>query len=396
MMRYLTAGESHGKGLVIIIDGVPANLELTQDDIDKYLSARQLGYGRGARQKIETDKAEIISGLRFGRTTGAPLSFIVKNRDFQNWAERMDAYENPVSVPALNVPRPGHADLPGAIKFNQKDLRNVLERASARETAARIIAGAVAKKMLEKFGVDVFGYVKSIGKTTTDIDDGLEILKIKKLTAGCDKKTGAQLRFPDIKKAPGIIKNIDSAIRAKDTLGGVVKVVTSRLPIGLGDYTQWDKKLDARLAMALMSLQSVKGVEIGAGFSYASGIGSEMHDEIFFSAQKGYYRNTNNSGGMEGGMTNGEPLVIRAALKPISTVGKGLNSVEMTTGSRIKTIYERSDVCAVPAGALIAESIVAFELALAFQQKFGGDEMEMMGANYENYVRYVKKFTGKK
>lgn len=392
MLRFLTAGESHGKGLTVIIDGVPSNIKLTPDDFDNYLAERQKGYGRGGRQKIETDRAEIISGIRFGKTTGAPVSVFIKNKDFENWAQKMDAWQRPSSLEELNIPRPGHADLSGGIRYNHKDFRNVLERASARETAARIITGALAVKFLKMFNVEVFGFTDAIAGVSAQYPKQSSIKDIKKLAAEADAASQAQLRFPDKNNSSNVKAAIDMAVKEGDTLGGVLKIITSKLPPGLGDYTQWDKKLDAKLAMALMSLQAVKGVEIGAGFAYAAATGSSMHDEIFYSKKDGYYRKTNNSGGIEGGMTNGSPLEIKAALKPISTVLKGLKSVNVKNKKAVKTVYERSDVCAVPAAALIAETIVAAELMKAFQEKFGSGDIDYILSNYENYKKYVKKY----
>ncbi|MBN2753777.1 MAG: chorismate synthase [Candidatus Goldbacteria bacterium] len=392
MLRFLTAGESHGKGLTVIIDGVPSNIKLTPDDFDNYLAERQKGYGRGGRQKIETDRAEIISGIRFGKTTGAPISVFIKNKDFENWAQKMDAWQRPSSLEELNIPRPGHADLSGGIRYNHKDFRNVLERASARETAARIITGALAVKFLKLFDVEVFGFTDAIAGVAAQYPKQSSIKDIKKLAAEADAASGAQLRFPDKNNSSNVKAVIDMAVKEGDTLGGVLKIITSKLPPGLGDYTQWDKKLDAKLAMALMSLQAVKGVEIGAGFAYAAATGSSMHDEIFYSKKDGYYRKTNNSGGIEGGMTNGGPLEIKAALKPISTVLKGLKSVNVKNKKAVKTVYERSDVCAVPAAALIAETIVAAELMKAFQEKFGSGDIDYILSNYDNYKKYVKKY----
>ncbi|PKL92314.1 MAG: chorismate synthase [Candidatus Goldiibacteriota bacterium HGW-Goldbacteria-1] len=392
MLRFLTAGESHGKGLTVIIDGVPSNIKLSPDDFDCYLAERQKGYGRGGRQKIETDRAEIISGIRFGKTTGAPISVFIKNKDFENWAQKMDAWQRPSSLEELNIPRPGHADLSGGIRYNHKDFRNVLERASARETAARVITGALAVKFLKLFGVEVFGFTDAIAGVAAQYPKQASIKDIKKLAEEADAASQAQLRFPDKNNSSNVKAAIDMAVKEGDTLGGVLKIITSKLPPGLGDYTQWDRKLDAKLAMALMSLQAVKGVEIGAGFAYAAATGSSMHDEIFYSKKDGYYRKTNNSGGIEGGMTNGNPVEIKAALKPISTVLKGLKSVNVKNKKAVKTVYERSDVCAVPAAALIAETIVAAELMKAFQEKFGSGDIDYILSNYENYKKYVKKY----
>lgn len=390
MIRYLTAGESHGKGLSVIIDGFPSNLEIKKNDIDLYLAERQKGFGRGGRQKIENDKAEIISGIRFGKTTGAPISIFIKNYDYDNWKELLSIEDG--FAEELNIPRPGHADLAGGIKYGHNDFRNVLERASARETAARVVVGALCKKLLLQFGIDVFGYVIDIGGITTDVDEGLSIAEIKKKIEITDYKTGVYLKFPDIKKAYLIIDKIEKAKKEGDTIGGIIKVITSKLPHGLGDYTQWDKKLDANIAKAIISIQAFKGIEFGAGFSYSKYFGSKIHDEIFYSKSTGFFRKTNNAGGIEGGMTNGEPVIIKAVVKPISTVLKGLNSVNIRNKKKTRTKYERSDICAVPAASLIAEMAVAIEIANAFLNKFGNDNIELIKENYKNYLKYLKKY----
>ncbi len=392
MIRYMTAGESHGKGLAVIIDGVPANLKISQSCLDTYLSGRQKGYGRGGRQKIEKDRAEILSGIRFGKTTGAPLSIFIKNRDFINWQKAMSIEPVSGEKRALTVPRPGHADLSGGIKYNQKDMRNVLERASARETAARVAAGAVAKRMLEEFNINIAGYVINIGGEgggSAAKAGPKEVLKRIKNTA---KKHGVWLRTPDTRSAPLMKKTIDKAGGDGDTVGGIIEVVTSPLPPGLGDYTQWDKKLDAKIAAAVMSIQAVKGVEFGEGFDYARGAGSEFHDSIYYTKKRGFFRKTNSAGGFEGGMTNGQPVVLRAAVKPRSTVKKGLDSVNLKSKKRVKTVYERSDVCAVPAASLIAEAVAALEIASALCVKAGGDEISLMKENYKNYLKYIRKY----
>lgn len=389
MIRYLTAGESHGKGLSVIIDGLPSNLKISKEDIDFYLSERQKGFGRGKRQQIEKDSAEIISGIRFGRTTGAPVSVFIKNKDYENWKEIMAVEDG--KADEFNIPRPGHADFAGGIKFNHYDLRNVLERASARETAARVVAGAICKKLISEFNIDILGYVVDIGGIFTDIDEKLTIDKIKSKIDFVTKNTGADLRFPDLKKARLIINKIEKIKKEGDTLGGIIKVITSKLPVGLGSYTQWDKKLDANIARAILSIQAFKGVEFGAGFSYSRYKGSEVHDEIYYSGGK-FFRKTNNAGGIEGGMTNGEPMILKAVVKPISTVLKGLNSVNIKTKQKVRTRYERSDFCAVPSAALIAEMVVAIEIANALLEKFGNDDLGLIKENYKNYLKYIKKY----
>ncbi len=392
MLRYMTAGESHGKGLVIIIDGVPSGLKLDESCINPVLAQRQKGYGRGGRQGIETDAADIISGVRFGLTTGAPVAVMIKNRDFENWKKILSVGAVSGAISEFNVPRPGHADLSGGIKYNHHDFRNVLERASARETAARVVSGACAKAILREIGVDVFGYVINIAGVLTDEDTHLGIDAVKKKISELDGKYGANLRFPGGHEIPVIIRKIKAAVEDGETLGGVVKVITSRLPVGLGDYTQWDKKLDANIARSLMSIQAIKGVEFGLGFNCAGTPGSKVHDAIHYSAKKGFYRSSNNAGGIEGGMSDGEPLIVKAAMKPISTVRKGIDSVNARTKKQVKTIYERSDICAVSAASIVAEGAVAFELANAALAKFGGDTIGEFKLNHSNYMKYVKKF----
>jgi len=392
MLRYLTAGESHGKGLIIIIDGVPSNLKIDEENLNCVLSERQKGYGRGGRQQIETDRVEILSGIRFGKTTGAPVSIFIKNRDYENWKSRMSISSIPQDINEFIVPRPGHADLSGGIRFNQRDLRNVLERASARETAARITAGAISKLILEEFNIQIFGYVINLAGISTQIDETLTIKQIIEMINKNHKKFNAYLRFPDSKKIPLIIKKIDNAMKKGDTVGGIVKIITEGVPAGLGDYTQWDKKLDGKIAMALMSLQAVKGVEFGAGFEYAKNYGSSIHDAIYFSKGKGYFRKTNNAGGIEGGVTNGSQIIVKAVIKPISTLRKGIDSVNINTKEKSRTVYERSDVCAVPAASVIAENLVAIEIVNALMEQIGCVELNLMKKNYENYLKFIKKY----
>jgi chorismate synthase len=392
MLRYLTAGESHGKNLVIIIDGVPAGLEFTAGDINTVLAERQKGYGRGKRQAIETDTAEVNSGVRFGRTTGAPISVIIKNRDGENWKNILSVEQVKEKIKEFNVPRPGHADLAGGMKYGQYDFRNVLERASARETAARVVSGVVAKAILKELGIDVFGYVINIAGVLTDEDTGLDIKGVKKKIAALDKTYKADLRFPGKDEIPVIIRKIEGAMKEGETLGGVIKVITSPIPAGLGDFTQWDKKLDAAIARSLMSIQAIKGVEFGLGFNCAGTPGSKVHDRIMHSKKHGFFRATNNAGGIEGGMSNGEPVIVKAVMKPISTVRKGIESVNAKSGKKMMTIYERSDICAVPAASIVAETCVAYELANAALLKFGGDTMREIMENHSNYMKYLKKY----
>lgn len=391
MIRYLTAGESHGKGLTVIIDGVPSQLKLAAADIDGFLSERQKGYGRGGRQKIEQDKVEFISGVRHGLTTGAPVTLFIKNKDFENWRIMMAAEPVSGKINESNVPRPGHADLNGGIKYGHYDFRNVLERASARETAARVAAGAVCLKILNELGIQVFGYVTSLGGIHAGIC-GNSIKEIAKSVNAVQEKFKGDLRFPDVQKAGAVISRIDRAASEGDTLGGTVKVIAEGLPAGLGDYTQWDKKLDSRIAAALMSIQAVKGVEFGAGFVYAENFGSKMHDAIYHSKSKGFFRETNNAGGIEGGMTNGQPLAVQAAIKPISTVKKGLDSVNAKSKKKVKSVYERSDVCAVPAASIVAAAVVSIELLSAVLESTGGSTLPLIKKNYKNYLNQVKSY----
>ena len=387
-MRFMTAGESHGKGLVIIIDGVPSHLKVSGKELDSWLQERQKGYGRGGRQKIETDAVTILAGIRHGETTGAPLAFLINNRDSDNWAGIMSAEPYTGKFTELNVPRPGHADLAGGMKYGHKDFRNVLERASARETAARILAGAVAAILLREFSIHTAGFTVSIGNAAADFDGTPE--EVMNAVKKSDPKCRFNLRMTS-KTAVMKAKNaIDAAIKKGDTLGGVIKVITSKLPPGLGSYTQWDKKLDAKIAMGIMSLQAVKGVEFGAGFGYACSAGSASHDMIYHSPKAGYYRKTNNSGGIEGGMTNGSPISLKAAVKPIATVRAGVESVNALNHKKVKTVYERSDTCAVPAAALIAQSITAYHIADAFCEKFGSDSMQEISRNYKTYLKSLK------
>ncbi len=341
MLRYLTAGESHGKALVAVLEGFPANLPLSGEDINRELERRQQGYGRGERMKIEADKAEILSGLRNGKTIGSPISLRIPNRSTELFEKTVTGV------------RPGHADLAGALKYNQKDVRNVLERASARETAARVAVGAIAKRLLSEFKINIFSEVVQIGEATDE---------------------------------RGWRKAIDKAREEGDTLGGIFEVKATGMPAGLGSYVHWDRRLDGNIARALMSIPAVKAVEIGAGFKAASLPGSKVQDEIFYSKDRGFYRKTNNAGGIEGGMTNGEPMVVRAAVKPIATLGKPLKSVDLVSKKAREALVERSDVCAVEPAAVVGEAVVALELAKAFLEKFAGDSIEDMTGAYNSYL----------
>jgi len=371
MIRYLTGGESHGKALVVLIDGVPAGLSLSTDDIDPELKRRQEGYGRGGRMLIEKDAVEIISGLRNGKTTGSPITLMIANVDFKNW-------ENKIVSP-ITMPRPGHADLSGFLKYGLQDIRDVLERASARETAARTAAGAVCKKLLKEIGVDIFGYVTQIAGITAK-------------TSGVIQKSvieSSPLRTADKKAEGKMIAAINKARKNGDSIGGVFEIRATNVPAGLGSYTQWDKKLDARLAGGLMSLQAIKGVEIGLGFEAAEKPGSKVHDEIFYN-KSGYFRKTNNCGGIEGGMSNGSDIIVKAAMKPIATLYKPLNSIDTKSKKKVKATVERSDTCAVPAACVVGEAIVAFEIANCVTEKFGGDSLLDIKTSLKAYLKRIQ------
>lgn len=390
MLRYLTAGESHGPQLTAIIEGMPAGIPISTDAINVELRRRQQGYGRGGRMKIETDTAEILSGVRWGETMGSPVTLVVQNRDWANWQEKMSPLaEHRDDSIAVTRPRPGHADLTGVLKYGHTDVRNVLERSSARETAVRVAVGAVAKQLLAAFGVRIGGYVTEIGGILAAAPD-LPLEERWELAAGsevfcCDTSAEAAMK-----------QAIDSAKADGDALGGVVEVQVLGCPPGLGSYVQWDHKLDARLAMALMSIQAIKGVEVGIGFEAARRPGSRVHDEIFRDPARldqgkvgAYYRATNNAGGIEGGMSNGEPILLRAAMKPIPTLYKPLRSVDLKSREPFEATVERSDCCAVPAALVVAEAVVAVEIANAFLEKFGGDSLAEIRRTYAGYREQV-------
>jgi len=389
MLRYLTAGESHGRALIAILEGIPAGLKLTAEDIDKDLARRKVGYGRGDRMKIEKDKVKILSGVRHGRTLGSPIALMIENLDWQNWHKIMKVEEDEVSLrettPVTN-PRPGHADLTGAIKRNLKDVRDVLERASARETAVRVAVGAICKKFLRQFNISFYSRVLQIGSVRDRSDWHLAVENYQLVES-------SPLRCLDKEAEKKMISLIDRTREKGDSLGGIFEVIATGLPPGLGDYVQWDLKLDAQLAGAMMSIQAIVGVEIGLGFAAAERLGSEVQDEIFYDHEEGkFYRGTNNLGGIEGGMSNGEPIILRAAMKPISTLRRPLRSVNLLTKEKVRATKERSDICAVPAASVIAEAVVAFEIAKAVREKFGGDSVEEARRNYISYMDYVKRF----
>ncbi|MBO9308944.1 MAG: chorismate synthase [Chloroflexi bacterium] len=366
-MRFLTAGESHGPILTAILDGMPANLPLSADWINAELARRQQGYGRGGRMSIERDQVHLGGGVVAGKTTGAPIALVVENRDYRNWAEK--------AIPPMTVPRPGHADLTAAVKYGYRELRLSLERASARETTMRVAVGAVCKRLLAEFGIQVQGYVVSIGDVEADLPDLPDSAAYQARFAAAE---ASDVRCPDAEAAERMRDAIRAAIQAKDTLGGVIEVVALGLPPGLGSHVQWDRKLDGRLMGAVGSVPSVKGVEIGRAFALARLRGTAVHDEIERAPDGSLRRRTNRAGGLEGGITTGEPLIVRAALKPIATTLTPLNSVDLASGEPRQIDYERSDFCQVPRGVPIIEAMVAFVLADALLEKLGGDSLDEM------------------
>lgn len=385
-MRYLTAGESHGPVLTAIIEGVPANLPLTDQFINKELARRQMGYGRGGRMTIEKDQVEILSGVRNGLTIGSPITLQIKNRDWTNWERIMSPSPGAeIEDKKITKPRPGHADLSGSIKYTQGDMRNILERSSARETAARVAVGAVAKALLQETGIFILGHVISIGRVV--INEEVPPADYEKLAEQVEK---SPVRCFNQQLSQKMTEVIDEAKAAGDTLGGTFEVIITGVPVGLGSHVHWDRKLDGRLSGALMSIQAIKGVEIGIGFRAAILPGSQVHDEISYEESRGLGRLTNRAGGIEGGMSNGEPIIIRAAMKPIPTLMKPLGTVEMTDKKPVFAQVERSDVCAVPAACVVGEAAAAWEMAQALMEKFGGDTLTELRERVEKYRIYVK------
>lgn len=392
-ISFRTAGESHGRGLLAILEGLPAGLPLsTERDVDPDMKRRMAGYGRGRRMQIEADRIELISGVRLGETLGSPIGMLLWNRDWKNWTTAMshappDPEGNPKALRRMHLPRPGHADLVGVLKYDRRDTRDILERASARETAARVACGAVAKTLLREFGISVGSHVISIGDIEATLPDELP----DDLNAAAD---ASPVRTLDPDAAVRIIASIDRAKEEGDTLGGIFDVVVRHVPVGLGSYISWDTKLDGRLAGAMMSIHAIKGVELGLGFEGARRPGSCVHDPIHPAPgdrpPSGYARPSNRAGGLEGGVTTGEPLVIRAAMKPISTLRKRLPSVDLRDGSPADAAVERSDVCSVPAAAVVGEAMAALVVADALIEKFGGDSLSEMRRNYESYAAYLR------
>ncbi|UDV99884.1 chorismate synthase [Bacillus cereus] len=390
-MRYITAGESHGPQLTTIIEGVPAGLSLVADDINEELARRQKGYGRGRRMQIETDQVQILSGVRHGETLGSPIALVVENRDFAHWtkimgAEPLTEQEEKEMKRKVTKPRPGHADLNGAIKYGHRDMRNILERSSARETTVRVAAGAVAKKVLAELGIKVAGHVIEIGGVQAKEITYSSIEELKSITEA------SPVRCLDDEAGNQMMKAIDDAKANGDSIGGIVEVIVEGMPIGVGSYVHYDRKLDAKLAAAIMSINAFKGVEIGIGFEAAHRPGSEVHDEILWNEEHGYTRRTNNAGGLEGGMTTGMPIVVRGVMKPIPTLYKPLQSVDIDTKEPFTASIERSDSCAVPAASVVAEAVVAWELATALIEQFGLDRMELIRENIEKHNEYARGF----
>jgi chorismate synthase len=370
-LRMITAGESHGPGLTCIVEGLPAGLALEREQIDSDLARRQLGHGRGGRMKIESDKADLTGGVRHGRTLGGPVALRVANRDYANWDERMNPWPVEAQVPEVHLPRPGHADLVGTWKYGLSDVRDILERASARETAARVAGGAVCRAFLSVLGVEVRSHVVQISSVTAPAREQ-ELLAL----ADFDQVDASPVRCLDPEATRAMVAEIDAQRKANESLGGVFEVQAFGLTPGLGSHISWEERLDGRLAMAICSIQAVKGVSIGEGFAIAGRPGSQAHDEIFYSEEQGFYRHTNRSGGLEGGMTTGEPLVVRGAMKPLPTLTKPLRSVDTASHEPAQALRERTDSCTVPAAGVVGEAMICFVLADAYRRKFGGDHID--------------------
>jgi chorismate synthase len=381
-LRFTTAGESHGPGLTAVLEGLPAGLELAPEDVDRDLARRQLGHGRGGRMKIEKDRAEVTSGVRHGVTLGSPVSLRIENRDYENWEERMSPWPVDGPVEEVHLPRPGHADLAGVQKFGFTDVRDVLERASARETAARVAAGALAKAFLGALEVEIRSHVLRIGTATAPARDRMEPGDFE----GVDD---SPVRCLDPDASDAMVEEIDDARKANESLGGVFEVRAFGLVPGLGSPLSWSERLDGRLAQAVMSIHAMKGVTIGDGFELAARVGSQAHDEIFWSEERGFFRETNRAGGLEGGMTTGQPLIVGAAMKPLPTLTKPLRSVDIATKEPADALRERTDSCTVPAAAVVGEAMVALVLAAAYREKFGGDHLDDVRAALRAYEERI-------
>jgi chorismate synthase len=381
-LRLITAGESHGPGLTCIVEGLPAGLELDPDAINADMARRQLGHGRGGRMKIERDAAQVTSGVRHGRTLGGPIALLVANRDYANWEERMNPWPVEAAVPEVHLPRPGHADLAGVQKYGFTDVRNVLERASARETAARVAGGALAKAFLRAVGVEVVSHVTQIGSVRAPEPDGLALEDFGQVDA-------SPVRCLDVEASAAMVAEINALRKRNESLGGVFEVRAFGLVPGLGSHVSWEERLDGRIGLAMLSIQAVKGCGIGDGFDLAGRPGSAAHDEIFYEDARGYYRETNRSGGVEGGMSTGEPLVVRCAMKPLPTLTKPLRSVDIATRQPAEALRERTDSCTVPAAGVVGEAMLAIVLASAYREKFGGDHVDDVRAALAAYEERI-------
>ncbi len=388
VIRYFTAGESHGKSLVGIVEGIPAGVPISAEYINHQLWRRQQGFGRGARMRIESDRVEILSGVRFGKTIGSPVSMVIHNQDSPKWAEIMAVEGTGKGIEKITIPRPGHADHAGSLKYSYDDIRNAIERSSARETAMRVACCTIVRKFLEDFGIFIGSHVLSIGNASAKNRRAIDRVIARGLKASCaaykvtEVADKSEVRILDRDVESSAVSQIKKARKLGDTLGGVFEVIVTGLPVGLGSYVQFDRRLDGQLAQALMSIQAVKGVEVGNGFENARALGSEVHDPFHFVRGR-VSRKSNNAGGLEGGITNGEMLILHAAMKPISTLASPLNSIDLKTNKVVKSRYERSDVCAVPACSVIGEAVIAPVLASAFLEKFGGDSETEIARNYK-------------
>lgn len=389
-IRYLSAGESHGPELTAIIEGFPANIEISLETINMHLNRRQKGHGRGGRMKIEKDQAQVTAGVRFGRTTGAPVCLKVLNNDWVNWQTKM-AHFGDISedVVAVTRPRPGHADLTGGMKYQQRDLRNILERASARETTIRVAVGSFARQVLEQFGIEIYSHVLQIGKVKVDSPVRPFDVDAKEWNQVIED---SPVRCYDSQIANAMMQEIDETKEQGDSIGGIVEIIVIGIPAGLGSYVHWDRKLDSQLAGAVMSVQAIKGVEIGLGFGVGELVGSQVHDSIYHTQDLGFYRKTNQAGGIEGGMSNGEPIILRAAMKPIPTLYKPLQSVDINSKEPYEASIERSDACAVPAAAVVIENTVAWELARVFLEKFSGDSEQEIKHQWDSYQQLMENY----
>ena len=381
-LRLITAGESHGPGLTCIVEGLPAGLELDPEAINADMARRQLGHGRGGRMKIERDAAEVTSGVRHGRTLGGPIALLVANRDYANWEERMNPWPVEAAVPEVHLPRPGHADLAGVQKYGFTDVRNVLERASARETAARVAGGALAKAFLRAVGVEVVSHVTQIGSVQAPERNGLGFEDFADVDA-------SPVRCLDAGASKAMVQEINVLRKRNESLGGVFEVRAFGLVPGLGSHVSWEERLDGRIGLAMLSIQAIKGCGIGDGFDLAGRPGSAAHDEIFYEEERGYFRETNRSGGVEGGMSTGEPLVVRCAMKPLPTLTKPLRSVDIATREPAEALRERTDSCTVPAAGVVGEAMLAIVLASAYREKFGGDHVDDVRAALAAYEERI-------